>query len=70
MAVVGVVVPTIGQRPQYLESTLSSIREAGDTFVVLVGREDFNGKVSGPSLKILSTSLGLETMTYFLPALY
>jgi GT2 family glycosyltransferase len=49
MAVVGVVVPTIGQRPQYLESTLSSIREAGDTFVVLVGREDFNGKVFADS---------------------
>jgi hypothetical protein len=27
-------------------------------------------RVSGASLKILSTSLGLETMTYFLPALY
>ena len=44
MSVVGVVVPTIGQRPQYIESTLRSIREAGETFVVLVGREDFNGK--------------------------
>jgi hypothetical protein len=44
MSVVGVVVPTIGQRPQYIESTLRSIREAGDTYVVLVGREGFNGK--------------------------
>jgi hypothetical protein len=44
MSVVGVVVPTIGQRPQYIESTLKSIREAGETFVVLVGRDDFDGK--------------------------
>jgi len=49
MSVVGVVVPTIGQRPQYIESTLHSIREAGDTYVVLVGREDFNGKVFADS---------------------
>ena len=49
MSVVGVVVPTIGQRPQYIESTLRSIREAGNTFVVLVGREDFNGKVFADS---------------------
>ena len=40
----GVVVPTIGQRPHYIESTLKSIREAGETFVVLVGRKDFDGK--------------------------
>jgi GT2 family glycosyltransferase len=49
MSVVGVVVPTIGQRPQYIESTLRSIREAGETYVVLVGREDFNGKVFADS---------------------
>jgi GT2 family glycosyltransferase len=49
MSVVGVVVPTIGQRPQYIESTLRSIREAGDTYVVLVGREDFNGKIYADS---------------------
>jgi hypothetical protein len=42
---VGVVVPTIGQRPQYIEHTLKSIREAGKTFVVLVGRKDFDGKI-------------------------
>lgn len=41
---VGVVVPTIGQRPQYIESTLKSIRGAGETFIVLVGRKDFDGK--------------------------
>ena len=39
----GVVVPTIGQRPQYLESTLRSIRLAGPSFVVLVGRAGFDG---------------------------
>jgi hypothetical protein len=49
MSVVGVVVPTIGQRPQYIESTLRSIREAGESYVVLVGREDFNGKIYADS---------------------
>ena len=38
----GVVVPTIGERPQYLESTLKSIREAGESFIVLVGRYGFD----------------------------
>ena len=38
----GVVVPTIGERPQYLESTLKSIREAGESFIVLVGRAGFD----------------------------
>jgi len=43
MSAVGVVVPTIGERPQYLESTLKSIREAGESYVVLVGRKGFDG---------------------------
>ena len=42
MPAVGVVVPTIGERPQYLETTLKSIREAGDSYIVLVGREGFD----------------------------
>jgi hypothetical protein len=42
MPAVGVVVPTIGERPQYLESTLKSIREAGESFIVLVGRYGFD----------------------------
>jgi GT2 family glycosyltransferase len=42
MPAVGVVVPTIGERPQYLEITLKSIREAGDSFIVLVGRKGFD----------------------------
>jgi hypothetical protein len=42
MPVVGVVVPTIGERPQYLESTLKSIREGGDSYIILVGRKGFD----------------------------
>lgn len=42
MPSVGVVVPTIGERPQYLEITLKSIREAGDSYIVLVGRKGFD----------------------------
>jgi hypothetical protein len=42
MSIVGVVVPTIGQRPQYIENTLRSIRDAGQAYVVLVGRADFD----------------------------
>ena len=43
MSAVGVVVPTIGERPQYLEITLKSIREAGESYIVLVGRKRFDG---------------------------
>jgi glycosyltransferase involved in cell wall biosynthesis len=43
MPAVGVVVPTIGERPQYLDITLKSIREAGDSYIVLVGRKGFDG---------------------------
>jgi hypothetical protein len=42
MPAVGVVVPTIGERPQYLGLTLKSIREAGDSYIVLVGRKGFD----------------------------
>ena len=42
MPAVGIVVPTIGERPQYLDITLKSIREAGDSFIVLVGRKGFD----------------------------
>ena len=42
MTAVGVVVPTIGERPQYLDITLKSIREAGDSYIVLVGRKGFD----------------------------
>jgi hypothetical protein len=43
MPAVGVVVPTIGERPQYLERTLKSIREAGESYIILVGRKGFDG---------------------------
>jgi len=42
MPAVGVVVPTIGERPQYLDMTLKSIRDAGDSYIVLVGRKGFD----------------------------
>jgi glycosyltransferase involved in cell wall biosynthesis len=42
MPAVGVVVPTIGERPQYIDITLKSIREAGDSYIVLVGRKGFD----------------------------
>jgi hypothetical protein len=42
MPTVGVVVPTIGERPQYLDITLKSIREAGESYIVLVGRKGFD----------------------------
>jgi GT2 family glycosyltransferase len=42
MSTVGVVVPTIGERPQYLETTLKSIRDAGNSHIVLVGRKGFD----------------------------
>jgi len=42
MPAVGVVVPTIGERPQYLDFTLKSIREAGNSYIVLVGRKGFD----------------------------
>jgi GT2 family glycosyltransferase len=42
MPAVGVVVPTIGERPQYLETTLKSIRTAGNSYIVLVGRQGFD----------------------------
>jgi hypothetical protein len=42
MPAVGVIVPTIGERPQYLETTLKSIRDAGTSYIVLVGRKGFD----------------------------
>ena len=33
---VGIVVPTLGERPDYLQQCLSSIRAAGEAFIVLV----------------------------------
>jgi GT2 family glycosyltransferase len=39
---VGIVVPTIGQRPEYLPLALKSIREAGNAYVLLVGNRGFD----------------------------
>jgi GT2 family glycosyltransferase len=38
---VGIVVPTLGMRPEYLRQCLASIREAGEAHVVLVAPRDF-----------------------------
>jgi len=39
---VGIVVPTIGQRPEYLPLALKSIREAGNPYILLVGNKGFD----------------------------
>lgn len=39
---VGIVVPTLGERPDYLMECLTSIRAAGDAFVVLVAPIEFD----------------------------
>lgn len=41
---VGIVVPTLGQRPDYLKQCLRSIREAGEAQVCLVGPKDLDSK--------------------------
>ncbi len=38
----GIVVPTIGTRPEYLPLALKSIRAAGDAYIVLVGNQEFD----------------------------
>jgi GT2 family glycosyltransferase len=40
---VGIVVPTLGTRPEYLRQCLLSIREAGPAFILVVSKEDFIG---------------------------
>ncbi len=39
---VGIVVPTIGGRPEYLPLALQSIRDAGNAYVILVGNKGFD----------------------------
>ena len=39
---VGIVVPTIGGRPEYLPLALKSIRDAGNAYVILVGNKGFD----------------------------
>lgn len=40
--ITAVVVPTLGQRPDYLELSLRSIREAGDAYILLVAPRSFD----------------------------
>jgi hypothetical protein len=44
MTEVGRVVPTIGQRPEYLSLALKSIRQAGNAYVLLVGNKGFDAQ--------------------------
>ena len=44
MTEIGIVVPTIGQRPEYLPLALESIRAAGEAYVLLVGNKGFNAQ--------------------------
>jgi glycosyltransferase involved in cell wall biosynthesis len=44
MAQIGIVVPTIGQRPEYLPKALKSIREAGPAYILLVGNKGFDAQ--------------------------
>jgi GT2 family glycosyltransferase len=39
---VGIVVPTLGKRPEYLNQCLTSIRDAGEAYVVLVAQKNFD----------------------------
>lgn len=39
---VGIAVPTLGKRPEYLNQCLNSIREAGEAYVVLVAPKSFD----------------------------
>lgn len=39
---VGIVVPTLGTRPKYLDKCLRSIRDAGDAYICLVAPEEFD----------------------------
>ena len=44
MTEIGIVVPTIGQRPEYLPLALRSIRKAGNAYVLLVGNKGFDAQ--------------------------
>ena len=48
---IGIIVPTLGKRPDYLSQCLSSIRAAGDAYILLVAPSDFD------STALLSTGL-------------
>ena len=42
MTQIGIVVPTIGQRPEFLPKALTSIREAGPAYILLIGNKGFD----------------------------
>lgn len=42
---VGIVVPTLGERPEYLQQCLRSIRAAGEAYICLVGPKDLDSKL-------------------------
>jgi hypothetical protein len=44
MTEIGIVVPTIGQRPEYLPLALKSIRQAGSAYILLVGNKGFDAQ--------------------------
>jgi GT2 family glycosyltransferase len=44
MTKIGIVIPTIGQRPEYLPLALKSIREAGSAYILLVGNHGFDAE--------------------------
>jgi glycosyltransferase involved in cell wall biosynthesis len=44
MSEIGIVVPTIGQRPEYLPLALKSIRQAGSAYILLVGNKGFDAQ--------------------------
>lgn len=46
---VGIVVPTLGRRPEYLLQCLESIRRAGDVHILLVAPASFDAKSQLPS---------------------
>ena len=44
MTEIGIIVPTIGQRPEYLPLALQSIRDAGSAYILLVGNKGFDAQ--------------------------
>lgn len=44
MTQIGIVVPTLGNRPDYLVNCLKSIREAGEAFILIVAPSDFDAE--------------------------
>ena len=72
---VGIVVPTLGKRPEYLMQCLQSIRAAGKAHILLVAPSDFktehlvsagliDGKIDDPSLGLSEAiNLGIKSLS-------